>query len=210
VTSRPLAAAALACALGCSALHPRQPAPSPLEGEWGTARREATRRFALYDGLIHRATATATHLGLQEREAEVRRLAEWQGWTEDELARRLAQEQAEAAKGEDFLVAFYAANSFDNDLDAPRSVWRVALLADGGQLLPSSVKSVPADSTVKTLFPYVGVFDTVYRIRFPAAPKGPVAGRPFVLQIAGALGKIDLDFGQPDGVERADPPWPAP
>lgn len=208
--SRVLLAAALGATLGCAALHPRQPAPTPLAGEWGIARREATRRLALYDGLVHRATATVTHLALRVREAEVRRLAEWQGWTAEELAARLAREEAEAKAGEEFLVAFYAANPVDNDLDAAKSVWRLAVLVDGGQLRPVSVKAEDVDATLKTLFPYVGPFDTVYRVRFPPSPAGPLQGRSYVLQIASALGKIDLDFGTPDGVERADPPWPAP
>ena len=80
-----LAAAALAAA-GC---HPRSPLPMTREGEWALTRDAATRRAVLYDGFKHRATGTATHLSLAVREARARRLGEWLGWTDQELATRL-------------------------------------------------------------------------------------------------------------------------
>jgi hypothetical protein len=84
-----------------------------------------------------------------------------------------------------------------NDLDAPHSVWRLAVEADEGELLATRVEWLESDATVVGLFPFVGVFDTVYRIRFPPSPKGPLAGRMFALEITSALGKIALAYGGP-------------
>lgn len=193
---RALAAAALALALAGCPFHPRQPVPDPRVGEWADLRAAATRRVALYDGLEHRATATATHLGLVEREARAKRLAAWYGWTAGELEARLAAERAEAAQGEEFLLALYTANGKQNDLDAPRSIWRLAVRTEEGELIASKVEVVDVDATVAGLFPYVGTFDVVYRVRFPS-PEKPLAGRPFVLALSSALGKVDLDFGAP-------------
>lgn len=200
----PWAAALLVALLGCSVLdsvQSRQPTPGASEGAWGAVRRDATRRHKLYDGLIHRATATATHLGLAERQARTRRLAEWQGWTQAELDRALAADAEAAAASETFLVAFYTAETSENDLDAPRSIWRVAVRLGDQQLLPARIRVVGADATVRTLYPYVGTFDTVYEVQFPTAPDGPLAGRPFVLDLASARGRITLDYGAPLGVE---------
>ena len=200
MTSRALAAAALIAALSGCVLGPllkREPTPGLREGAWAEARGTATRRGSIYDGLEHRASATATFLGPAEREARARRLGQWFGWTPEELERRLAQERTEAAQGEEFLLAFYTADTKVNDLDAPRSVWRLAVEADEGELLPSRIEALEADATIMGLFPYVGVFDTVYRVRFPPSPKGPLAGRMFTLELASALGKIDLAYGGP-------------
>jgi len=186
---------------GC-VFHGRAPLPGPRAGEWAEVRTAATRRVALYDGLVHRATATATHLGLPEREARARRLATWLGWTEEELEKRLAQEREEAARGETFLIAFYAADKAANDLDARHSVWRMALLKDGGEVLVRHVQVLDPDATITQLFPYVGKFDTVYQIDFPPVPGGPISGQPFILRFASALGRIDLDFGRPSGPDR--------
>jgi hypothetical protein len=189
-----------------AACHPRAPVPQPRAGEWAAIRDAATRRAVLYDGLIHRATGTATFLSPAVREARARRLAEWLGWTPQELEARLALERAEAAQGEELLLSFYTARSQDNDLDAPRSVWRVALTAGSEDLLATRVTSLTTDATVTGLFPYVGPFDVVYRVLLPRSPSGPLAGRPFVLQVASALGKVSIDFGaaspQPVGI-----PW---
>lgn len=209
MTRRALAAAAIIAALtgcGLNALLARSPTPGPREGEWATLRGAATRRGSVYDGVEHRATATATHLGLAEREARARRLGEWLGWTPEELERRLAVERAEAAQGEDFLLALYTADTKANDLDAESSIWRVALETDGGEMIASRVEAVKRDATITALFPYVGSFDTVYLVRFPLAPEGPVAGRMFALELSSPLGRIDLGYGGSPAIPGPDRP----
>jgi hypothetical protein len=200
-------AAALAALAGCP-LHPRAPRPTTLEGAWNDARTAASRRALLYDGIVHRATATATHLSLTVREARARRLGEWLGWTPQELEERLARERAEAELGEEFVVSFYAADRRADDLDAPRSVWRVAVKVANEDILPTRVTSIDGDATTAGLFPYVGPFDTVYRVVLPRSPSGPLEGRPFALEIASALGTLSLDFGAKDG-RRTTEPWQA-
>lgn len=206
---RALAAAAMVAALagcGLNSLLTRAPAPGPREGEWATLRDRATRRGSVYDGVEHRATATATHLGLAEREARARRLGEWLGWTQEELDRRLADERAEAAQGEEFLLALYTANPKANDLDARPSTWRVALETDEGEVVASRVEVLTSDATITALFPYVGGFDTVYRVRFPPAPDGPLVGRMFALELSSALGRIDLGYGGTPALPGPDRP----
>jgi hypothetical protein len=203
------AAALAALALAGCAFH-RRPQPPTTEGEWAHQRDAATRRAYLYDGLKHRATATATLLSLEVREARARRLAEWFGWTSAELDDRLAKERLEAEQGEEVVLSFYAADSRDNDLDAPRSVWRVAARADGADLVATRVTSVERDATVLGLYPYVGPFDTVYQVFMPHAPGGPLGGRPFVFEIASARGKITMDFGKPNGAVSPQEPVPPP
>lgn len=206
-----VAAAALSALAGCS-FHPRSPLPETREGEWALARDAATRRTVLYDRFKHRATATATHLSLPVREARARRLAEWLGWTPAELEARLAAERAEHEAGEEFVLCFYTADSRSNDLDAPRSVWRVALKTGGEDLLATRVTSIDSDATMVGLFPYVGPFDVVYRVFLPKVPAGPLDRGAFVLQLASTLGKVDLDYGTPV-TSVVDAPWqpvPAP
>jgi hypothetical protein len=200
------AAAALVALAGCP-YHPRAPMPRPREGEWSQERNRETRRAILYDGLQHRATATATYLSPEVRVARARRLAEWLDWTPKELEDRLAQERAEAAAGEELVLAFFTAQPRENDLDAPRSIWRVALKVGSEDLLPTRVTSVQADATLAELFPYVGPFDVVYRVSLPHSPSGPIVDRPFIVQLASALGKIELDFGAPPEPKPPDAPW---
>lgn len=199
------AASALVALAGCP-FHPRAPQPRPREGEWARERDDATRRVILYDGVQHRATATATYLSPAVREARARRLAEWLDWTPKELDQRLAQERAEADAAEEFLVALFTADPRENELDAPKSVWRVALKVGTEDLLATRITAIRQDATMVELFPYVGPFDVVYRVLLPHSPSGSIVGRPFVLQLASALGKLDLDFGAPSP-KPVDEPW---
>ncbi len=208
MTRRALLLALLSLA-GCGAIQgvksrlpPREPQPGPEAGEFADVRDEATRQFRLYDGFIHRATATATWLSPPVREAGTRRLAEWQGWSAADLEKALAAGQADAALGEEFVLAFYTASPRDNDLDAKPSIWRIQIDDGTGQAVAATITGVSEDATMRQLFPFIGPFDQVYRVRIPW--KGaPLEGRPFKLEIASALGRISLPFNQEaPGAER--------
>ncbi len=206
-----LAIGAIAAAVVAAGCHPRQPLPTTREGEWAEARDAATRRFVLYDAFDHRATATATFLSMPVREARARRLAEWLGWTEQELAARLAQEQKDYAAGEEFLISFYTSQTVGEDLDALKSIWRVALKAEGADLLASRITAVDSDANLLHLFPYVGPFEVAYRVLFPRPTSGEISGKPFQVEIASGVGKVLLDWAEPPPPKPIDRPWqPAP
>ncbi len=205
--------AAVAClgpgCKGINTLKTKSPDPGVVEGDWQAVRGQATRRGIIYDQFQHRATITATYLSPSVREARAARLSQWQGWTQQELTDRLNQETLEAAKYDDFLVSFFTENRRANDLDAPQSVWRIALRLDtGDELLTHDAKAIDGNATVANLFPYVSVFDTVYRVRFNRAPGASLGTRRFTLEVASALGKMELNFG--DGQIGPDMPQGSP
>jgi len=114
--------------------------------------------------------------------------------TAEERERLLAAEREEAEKNEEFLLALFTPDRADNDLDAPRSIWRVALVVEGvGEALPVRVEQQRPDATLVTLFPSVGAFDVAYRVRFPREAL-PLDGRSFTLRMASARGRIDLQY----------------
>ena len=201
-------AATLALA-GCALLQ-KSPQPSTTEGDWAKARDDATRRALLYDRFNHRASVTATLLTREVREARARRLSEWFGWTQAELDARLAQERADSAAGEEFFLAFYTSDTRDNDLDAPQSIWRVAVKLEGADVVAKRVTASDKDANTLVLFPYIGQFDVVYRVLLPPAPGGPLAGRDFALEVTSAVGKLSLDFGAPSAPLAPQGPVPPP
>ena len=189
-------AAVLLLAAGCGTGVPfqRAPTPAPNAGDWGQVREEASRRGELYDGFVHRAKASATWFSPQVREVGARRQAEWQGKNAEETEQLVARAKADAALGEEFIVAFFSAERRTNDLDAPRSVWHLEL--DDGQVrVPAyQVVAVTSDATIRQLFSYVDPFDVVYRVRFRWTGAS-LQGQPFTLRIGGGLGAVMLDFG---------------
>ena len=179
---------------------PRQPVPTTREGRWAAERDRFTRSGKIYDAFDVRLFTTVTYQAPAVREARAERLAEWKAMTAEERERLLAEERALAERGEEFLVAFYTADSQANDLASTRSVWRLALVVPGaGEMLPAGrPEIVRADATVTGLYPYVGPFDTVYRVRFPRwRGERALAEIPFALEVASALGKLELRFNTP-------------
>jgi hypothetical protein len=191
-----LGAAALPLVLGaCFVFAPGQPRPAEQEGAWAKERDHFVASAKLYDGLTTRAFASAVYQAPRVREARVARLAEWRSLTFEERDKLLAAEREEAERYDDFLVSLFTAERSENDLDTPRSLWRVALVLEGeGELLPEKVEAVRSDATLRTLYPMIGDFDVVYRVRFLRRPGAPLEGRVFTLRLAGARGRMEFPF----------------
>ncbi len=191
-----LATAVLAlAAAGCNYFAP-SPQPSASEGTWASERDRFTREKKVYDLLADVAFATATYQAPSLRVARVTRVAEWKGMLPTERDALLSKERAEAAEYEEFLLAFFTDDRRANDLATSRGTWRVALVVDGKeQALPLHVDPVRNDPTLQVLYPYATDFYQLYRIRFPRLPgPAPLESLPFTLQIAGALGKVELEW----------------
>jgi hypothetical protein len=193
-----LALAALAATAGCAHVpfSEAQPSPTAGEGVWAEVRHRFTRSGKIYDGLGTNAFASAVYEPLEAREARTDRLAVWKRLTGEERDALLATERDQASRFDDFLVSIFTPYRPDNDLSSKRSIWRVALVVPGeGELLPEAIEEVRIDSTVQALYPNVGDFDVLYRVRFKRW-KEPLAGRSFILRLAGSRGSLDLVYGQ--------------
>jgi len=192
------ALAALAAIAGCARVpfSESQPTPTADEGVWAEVRQRFTRSGKIYDGLGTNAFASAVYEPLEAREARTDRLAVWKKLTAQEREVLLANERDQASRFDDFLLSLFTPNPPDNDLTSKASIWRVALVIPGeGELLPETVEQLRIDSTLRALYPNVGDFDVVYRVRFPRW-KEPLAGRSFTFRLAGSRGRLDLDFGR--------------
>jgi hypothetical protein len=186
-------AAALLLLLAACARLPRSPKPAPEEGDWPRVRDSQTRREKVYDQLAVEAFATATRETPEVRAARVARVAAWKGMTTEERAAMQAEEQAAAVKYEEFTLSLFTPDRNDNDLDAKHTTWRIALvLPNGAEQLATDVDALRADALLRTLYPQIGDFDTVYRVRFERTP-GPPPGA-VTLRVAGPRARVDFRF----------------
>ncbi|HSM92819.1 MAG TPA: hypothetical protein VLT47_08000 [Anaeromyxobacteraceae bacterium] len=192
--ARPISAALAAVALlaGCGML-PHAPEPEIDQGAWPEARDRATRFADLYDGFEHRASLWAVRLTREVREERARRVAQWLSWTQAELDAKLAEERAEAAKWDDFVLFLYTEDRKWNDLDAPESIWRVEYDVGGGEAVAPRATAIGRTATFDQLFPMGGPFDTAYLLRFPLAAEG-TAPLPGFLRVSSALGEMLLTY----------------
>ncbi len=183
----------MALLLGAACHFGPQPRPPSNEGDWAAARDAATRTGKLYDGLTTNAFVRTVYQSRDVRDARVARVAAWKVLTAPETEKLLATEHDEAERYDDFLVFLFTPDRLDNDLDTLRSVWRVALVVDGQpDRLPEGGRELRVDAMLRELYPAIGDFDTVYRLRFRRDPA--VAGRPAVLRMAGAKGRLDFPY----------------
>jgi hypothetical protein len=198
VTARALLAASLLVLGACShaPLTGEEPKPGPDQGAWAQARDRQTRAVRLYDGLALRAFATVVWESPEVRAARVDRVAVWKAMTDDERAASRHAEDETAAVFDELTVALFTPDRNDNDLDANQSNWRLALVTDAGETVATKVTQLRIDSMLRTLYPRIGDFDVVYRVRFPKQV-GLGQTAPFVFRMAGPRGKMDFGFGPP-------------
>jgi hypothetical protein len=187
-----LFAAALAALLAGCVSFPN-PLPRADEGDWGRERARWTRHGELYDRLDTRAFANATFLSGEARLARAERIAAWRAMTPAERAAQIATDRADGEAYDEFFLTFFTPEKNENDLALKHSVWRVALVLPDGEVLPDQVEELPVDPTLRTLYPFIGDFDTLYRMRFVRFPgRPPLSSQAFTLRIAGPSGRLDL------------------
>jgi hypothetical protein len=185
--------AGLAALASCSVLH--NPRAGPEADAWTAARARWTRVAKLYDRFETHAISTATYQAPEVRTRRAEQVAAWKAMTAAERADLLAAERAEGERWEEFLVALFTPDPRDNDLDVRQSIWRVALAVDGEpDLLPSEVRIIRPDGTLRDLYPHLHEYDVVYRIRFGRRPGPALPGRAFTLRIAGSEGRMEFAF----------------
>ena len=152
-----------------------------------------TSKAEIYHFADERAHFIATVESRIFREQRVRERARELNWpAEIELA-EFEKESRDADRETSFVVAAYTESPRENDLGDPGSIWRVALLTPGGQLLPTSIDHLGrANENLQALYPYMDRFIHAYRIHFPKVSQGPVT-----LLFASGIGQAELRFEQP-------------
>ncbi len=189
----PLLGLVLALA-GCGVL--RAARAGPETEAWEAARQRFTRKAQLYDRLETYAIATAVWQAPEVRARRAAQVATWRVMTAEERKALEAAEAADQARWDEAMVFLFTTDPRGNDLDARKSIWRVALVGPAGERLPAEVRTVPVDAELRALYPAIHEYDVVYRMRF-ARGQGEGPG-PFTLRIAGAQGRMDFAFGEAD------------
>jgi hypothetical protein len=158
-----------------------------------------TGRGEIYTGLDTQLFAGATYQSWPFRQARVKRLARFQRMSVEEIEARLKQERADWEQKYVFDLGAWVEDPKFDDFDRKDSVWRIALVADGGgELLPIDVRRESrVDQNIRAIYPYMGTFWVKYRVVFPrqgpdGAPLLPNGTKAFTLRLASALGRADL------------------
>lgn len=152
-----------------------------------------TRSQAVYDNLDTNVFFHATWQGPKFVEARVARDAAFHALPADEAAKALAAEQARVSDAVEFFLGVHANNYKFEDFGRPDSMWRLALIVGGRELLPTSVERLGRTNTqMQSVYSYLEAFWVGYRVRFPKAELSP--GQTFTFRLASPLGQADLVF----------------
>jgi hypothetical protein len=157
-----------------------------------------TGRDEIYAGMDTHLFAGATYQSWAFREARVKRMAQFQRMSVEEIQARLLEERSEWERFHVFELGAWTEDPRFDDFDSKTSVWRIALVANGVELLPVEVKREKrVDQNVRGLYPYMGLFWVKYRVVFPrhgpnGSPLLPSGTKGLTLRLASALGRADL------------------
>ncbi len=155
----------------------------------------------IYSGFSTQLFAGATYQSWPFREARVRRVAQFKGMGQEEVAAELAKERADWEQFHEFELGAWTRDRQFDDFDKKNSVWRIALSTGQVELLPVEVSRVSkVNQDVRALYPYMGEFWVRYRVRFPKTsadgqPLVPPGTRELTLRLGSTLGQAELRTG---------------
>ena len=146
----------------------------------------------VYDGLDTRLFVAATWQSPRFIEARVRRQGEFQEQPEAEVNKHVLDEREKFKGRTEFFFGVHANEPKFDDFDRKNSIWRIALVAGGKEILPTEIKRVGrATMDMRATYPYMDVFWVAYSVKFDGVME---PGQTAKLKVASTLGAAELDF----------------
>ncbi len=201
---RSACAAAVIALAGCSSGPPTIGDPAPVladqkvEQAYQALLGRYTGRAEIYSGFDTQLFAGATYQSWAFREARVMRQAAFRSMTDEEIAAHLAKEREVHQKHHEFILGTWVVEPRFDDFDKKDSVWRTALVVEGGEVLPIDIERVSrVTQDVRAIYPYMGTFWVQYRVKFPTTradgtPVIPPGTKSVKLTLASPLGKAEM------------------
>lgn len=125
------------------------------------------------------------------REAAAYKYAKDYRLSDSELQAKLVDEEQAALKGPEFIVLVFTYSKAWNNFDAPDSVWKLRLEAEGKQFDPVSIVAFKPTPLETSLYPFFDPWTKAYSVLFPTEAYA-VLNEQFSLSAFGAKGKSTL------------------
>lgn len=160
---------------GCQVLKPsedgRQPNKTESKNEYLQALKEWTREGRIYDGLDVKLIASSTFKSSQFRRAFATEYARLYHLDDSEKNDRLRDQRKAAEAYHDFMFAVYLPQKDWDDFSKKKSMWKIYLTLNGvEQIKPLEIRKIKKkDGVLAYFYPYITVWKSLYRIRFPVS-----------------------------------------
>lgn len=189
---------------GCLTTPPTvgDPPPKVSDAQAEAAYRDILKRYTgtaqIYGGLDTHLFSGATFQTWPFREARVRRLGMFKSMTATEIDALLAAERTDWEQFHVFEFGAWTQDPKFDDFDRDNSIWRMAMVIDGVEVLPTDVQRVArVDQNIRAIYPYMGQFWVAYRMKFPKSrPDGqpviPAGTDRVLLRVSSTLGQAEM------------------
>jgi len=152
-----------------------------------------TEHEAVYDALDTRIFAQATWQSADFVKARVLRWGEFRDAPRVEVDAELEKERARLKGQTEFFLGIHANDWHFEDFEKKDSMWRVALVKDGQEVLPTSIERLGRTNVeMRSIYSYMESFWVGYRVDFPEVDLP--AGEKMVLKLASPVGEARLTF----------------
>ena len=152
-----------------------------------------TRGTNQYAGLYQTFQADVTILNSEVQNAVVRQRANFKGWDEKQFQMEREKALQEASAYSKFFLRFYAPEHDYDDLDKPKTIWKLYLEYSGSRF-EGKVKKVPEKAVeTATLFPQMDRFSTPYEVTF-SVPMTTIENGATKFVMTSSLGTAEFTF----------------
>lgn len=139
------------------------------EIEYRTAFKAWTREGRIYDGLDVKLISSLTFKSSQFRRAYTYEYARLYRLNDSEKNDLMRDQRKAADAYHDFMFAVYVPEVEWNDFSKKKSMWKIYITRDGvEQIKPLEIRKIKQkDGVLAYFYPYITVWKSIYRIRFP-------------------------------------------
>lgn len=182
--------------IGCASSHINETGFDQREFERIIAK--YTQKSQKYQGFYNTYNIRITFLNSLVEDSLLRKKRNYFQWEESEYRKereKVLQVQSSKSK---VMMAFYTPERKDNNLDKPKSIWKIYLKSNGVKY-PGTVKKMKVNrSEFARLFPHYTRWDTPYEVTFDA-PMSVIEQKGNTVIVTSSVGSSTFDF---PGVEN--------
>lgn len=181
-------------ATGCASTYenPQLPALVP-ESEYYSEVAKYTESKKLYDGMYNKLQFSATLLNTKVSRTQADHNARIYQWDADLYANKKSEVETSLSKETKVFLSFFVPERKHDDLNKPKTLWRIFLDAGGKRYEGKAVKIKTILAELQLLYPEHNRWSTAYMVTFPV-PVSMIENQETKLTMTGPVVSATAEF----------------